>query len=271
MRPHHWLRILRGAALVVVVVVVCHAQQNKNNSTEAKNGKNTSPNVTVVVKQENPPHVEEGEKQNEEESKIQNKLTNFTGLLVVVGLVQAFVLGLTAWLIKRQADQMVEAGKQTERIIAQMKDTTVRQLRAYVGPSAATIKCAGVGKYFAAVEIKNFGQTPAYKMRNFTDSYIGPYKSEETQFKEPSGSGIYTTGTLFPNSPFYGSKDVETSNPDTGHIFIYGKIEYEDVFKQKRWTRYRFVFPTPNTVLRPTIGELYPLTITQEGNDTEET
>ena len=121
------------AALILTVVMMCHAQQKKKDSAEADNGKNTSPNVTVVVKQENPPHVEEDKEQSEEESKIQNKLTNFTGYLVVVGVLQALVLGFTAWLIKRQADQMVEAGRQTERIIAQMKDTTVRQLRAYVG------------------------------------------------------------------------------------------------------------------------------------------
>jgi hypothetical protein len=146
-------------------------------------------------------------------------------ILTSIGLVGTLIALNTLKKIREQtniAKDAVDAAKTASdtanAMAAKMKDAAERELRAYVGPSAATIKCVEKTKYFAAVEIKNFGRTPAYKLRNFTDSYIGPFLSEASQFKEPSESTIYAKGTLFPGSPFYGSKDVETASLNEGHI-----------------------------------------------------
>src|ERR1700733_4903370 len=119
--------------------------QDKNTNTEP-----TTPAVSQDQPQGHDAHGSEQNSNNAEQPVTVSKLPPvsitkdwtdrfywlFSGLLVVIGGLQIWLLVRQLNTINRQADiahnqevQMVQAGLQTERIIAQMKDTTVRQLR----------------------------------------------------------------------------------------------------------------------------------------------
>lgn len=200
-------------------------------------------------------------------------------LLALIGLVGAIIAIHSLRRIREQteiardaANAAKSASDTANGTAEKMKDAAERELRAYVGPSAATIKCIVEGKFFAAVEIRNFGRTPAYKVRNFIDHRVCPFRTAATEFSDPHPLIQYAEGTLFPNNPFYATEEIEINSLESDdHIFIYGKIEYEDVFKNEQWTSYKFVFPRPNTAVTPIVGQTYPLTIALDGNETEAT
>jgi hypothetical protein len=275
MMSNRWLHGFQSAVLIIVVAAIgsiCHAQQKNDESTKPNDGKNTSPNITVVVKQENPPHVTDDENQKNEDIRIQKKLTDFTGGLVVVGLLQALVLGFTAWLIKRQADQMVEAGQQTERVIAQMRDTTERQLRAYVGITSASARMINKNTLAVIVCIKNFGQTPAHKLRHVINYRMAKHPLN-IPLEAVIDSDTGTESTVFPDTPLMATASVDLEKEPLTEgmtMFVYGKIVYEDIFKNKQWTTYRYFFPAPNTVVTLVVGQEYPLTVDTRDNESKQ-
>src|SRR6266536_6285903 len=61
-----------------------------------------SPNVTVIVKQESAPSDKPTNPQSQENIEIERKLARFTKWLVIVGFIQAGILGLTVWVIYQQ-------------------------------------------------------------------------------------------------------------------------------------------------------------------------
>src|SRR5271155_2169793 len=112
----------------------------------------------------------------------ENLLALFTLGLVIVGGVQLWLFFVQLRLIRESLDDAkltAEAAKEaaeTSKLhadIAQgtlktMQDTAERQLRAYVLIPSAHVKniAEGNGPPVAHVQIKNFGQTPAYKVVN---------------------------------------------------------------------------------------------------------
>lgn len=183
----------------------------------------------------------------------------FTGLLALTGILQIWVLWRTLKITTRQAEiarnqetQMKQAGEQTERIIAQMKETTQKELRAYVGVSKIFLSLTDPTLPVGSVEIRNFGQTPAYKVRQWvgiapnTFPLSGPLP--ENPFPQGSSSvlppGIPLTGTV----PLKMSLPVGTpfGGPHGITMYVYGGIIYEDIFGQERHTVYRYFYGGPN-------------------------
>lgn len=206
----------------------------------------------------------------------------FNALLVVVGGFQIWLLIRQLKIINRQADiaqnqenQMASAGQQTERIIAQMKDTTVRQLRAYVGVSKIFLNLAVNTHPIANVEIQNFGQTPAYEVRQTCRIDVNQYPpvTPLADITDEEGSvslippGIKQTGIVALKKPLPSGTVIGTQ---TVTIYARGIITYKDAFGEKRRTTYRFIYGgpvTPTLVKSPTGTRLGAMIPDTSGND----
>jgi hypothetical protein len=71
-------------------------------TADTKKDENASPNVTVIVKQENAPSHQSEEKRDDDNVRIQRRLANLTAWLVAVGFVQAVILAGTILVIYQQ-------------------------------------------------------------------------------------------------------------------------------------------------------------------------
>jgi hypothetical protein len=214
------------------------------------------PELTPNDRDENKPN---------EDTLIQRRLEIFTGLLVVVGFLQVVVLiwqsciflrtlrmiHLQTSIYERQRMQMVKAGEQTERIIAQTRDSAEKQLRAYVCLTRAEMK---IGPKFIRVHIhtKNSGQTPAYNVRQWIHQWITDYPLKET-LPEPPDDLPMSNAALGPGDHLIMPAGWENlpSNLVVGTrertVYIYGKVTYQDAFGRNRFTKYRLILG-PNQV-----------------------
>lgn len=179
--------------------------------------------------------------------------------------------------IERQVEQMIEAGKQTERIITRMNDTAVRELRAYVCLSAAQIAFKKMDSPEIEIHMKNCGQTPAYDVHWWMNVWIAPHPlsevlpepSEDFQMGKailPPGGHNILFGTLkYPIQPQY-SQFVGTP---MGTIYAYGTVTYKDTFGNKWHTDYRMMFGGAQGVILKNKNGIPtgPLKPDREGND----
>jgi len=181
----------------------------------------------------------------------------FSLCLVVVGGLQIWLLNETLKTINRQADiaenqktLMAQAGEQTERIIAQMKETTVRELRAYIGVSKVYLSLEVPTIPRGIVEVENFGRTPAYKVKQWIGIALNPYPPT-SEFPESTHTqasvSIISPGVK--NTSLVALKKhlppgVTVGTPEIT-VYVFGEITYEDAFKQERKTAYRFIYGGP--------------------------
>jgi hypothetical protein len=134
----------------------------------------------------------------------------------------------------------------------------------------------GDGQPRSTIVIKNFGQTPAYKVvcvDGFAlDSYPPPapinLTISEAEFSNPNRSKSDLGPTQFEQAgqslkrPPLTSEERRALANGQGVIFVYGEIRYVDAFGQNRWTKFRFMMGGPVGV-RP--GG--PMVACEEGND----
>jgi hypothetical protein len=230
------------------------------NAEKSDQQKGTASNINVIVEEGDTPKKAADEQEEKENIEIQRKLAYFTGGLVLVGLLQTIVLGFTLSTINRQAEiaerqegQMAQAGQQTERIISQMKDTAQRQLRAYMGVSKIFLNLAIPTIPQGSVEVKNFGQTPAYKVRQWIGITMGRYPLTSPLQKSPhiqasvavvspgvSHASVVSLKKAVPENVVIGT--LETT------VYVYGEVIYEDAFGEERHTEYRFIYGGPESV-----------------------
>jgi hypothetical protein len=136
----------------------------------------------------------------------------------------------------------------TRRLVIGTEETAKAQLRAYVFVSGAHLENIGMGQTpYAQVTIKNFGQTPAYKMAQWTRIGIGRFPLE----------GEYLTSNEsepLPERPLPPQDEIRSQSPKykkpiNGEmldelskgilaIYVQGGITYRDAFNKDRCTRY---------------------------------
>jgi hypothetical protein len=172
-----------------------------------------------------------------------------------------------------------------------LSDTARRQLRAYVvlesgrvvnvanpipafegqviQPTGAEITNLACGPV-AFVQIKNAGQTPAYRVAHWGGicfreyPLVSPLPAKDAQLPPmPSvlGPGIGGSKMLFLNQ--LSSQQIADLRDGTGAIYIYGEITYIDAFEVERFTRYRAMHHRIGGV----IGVSTDLSHTEEGNE----
>jgi len=172
------------------------------------------------------------------------------------------------------------------------KHTAQRQLRAYVLPELGNIVNVAVpmrtsGAYtptearithpdwgpVVGMQIKNTGQTPAFKVEHWGNILFREYplKSDlpgpaEGLIKSAStiGPGIINTKRSVLAKPLT-EKEIAQLRDNTGAIYVYGFIFYEDAFGRKHTTHYR-MFHNQNS---GAVGVSTDLTFAEGGNEAD--
>jgi hypothetical protein len=150
-----------------------------------------------------------------------------------------------------------------------MRDTARRQLRAYMLPSTFSIFEGSTmsppmpnraNDIFYVVEMKNFGQTPAYRMLSWARMEVIEPINEDKLIVPPLADVSSTT------VPFNGGTSksrwfdralsaAEIADIQSGvrYIYIHGRIEYRDVYGKQRYSNFRVaysgLFPPVNAAM----------------------
>lgn len=147
-----------------------------------------------------------------------------------------------------------------------MRDTEVRQLRAYILPAGSSIRVDAENIIHISLILKNFGQTPAYDLSGWVCIVIDNYSDNDFKQDAPSrmlpipsyiddsippksvlGPGSTRTKTLYtfcdtslptPMRPLTAPEFNGLKN-STKAIYLYGTAIYKDAFGIGRWDKYR--------------------------------
>jgi hypothetical protein len=169
-----------------------------------------------------------------------------------------------------------------------MRESSERQLRAYVVAElgnivniADPIPTPGLVQTEARrgfpgwgpvirVQIKNTGQTPAFKVlhwgavtfREYPLTSNLPSPPTPTVISSTLGAGIVSTKTLF-FGPALTVEQIAELRAGTSAIYVNGEIRYRDAFNQEHFTRYRLM----HHVSGGAIGISTDLSFAEGGND----
>lgn len=150
----------------------------------------------------------------------------------------------------QQVTEMQSAGKQTDQLLETMRETAIRDQRAYVCMDSARIVFKKERAPEVHVYLKNFGKTPAYDVRMWIGGATGPYPAPEplkpAPDELPMGVSVLPPGAK-PYTMIWRSDEIpQQVMPILGTkaftIYVYGKITYRDAFKKQRSTKYRLIF-----------------------------
>lgn len=163
------------------------------------------------------------------------------------------------------------------------RDTERRQLRAYVLPSESNIVVSAPNNLQIHFVVKNFGLTPAYKLRGWTCVIVGRFEKDvdgnirlENSFPVPpfdekaapptTVAPQDTKNSIFPSfcdgaisrvRPVT-SDEVARIQSGKAAVYLYGEQYYFDAFGAPHFTKYRIVGPGSGVTFDA-----------QEGNDSD--
>jgi hypothetical protein len=177
-------------------------------------------------------------------------LTAFTGILAAFTLWMAFSTKDLRDFAEEQARDMKESiaaakvSADAAKTAVELSDRTAeRQLRAYVGfKSGGVFSTADNTRVGAWVKIKNFGVTPAYRVKGwlkFARLPVDHYPWDETQ--EPASEAIIQPSGDFALTAALSNSDTQQQAVLSGayHYFVWGKVEYRDAFDKPRFFSFR--------------------------------
>ena len=135
------------------------------------------------------------------------------------------------------------------RQYVESRRSSERQLRAYVLVEEARVESFGVGEHpKAIIRIKNFGQTPAYKLSQGANIGFLPFPPDReppaTKSDSDPESIIGPGGVqyLLPclNTEVMTQRKLDDIGKGTHALYVVGEIHYEDCFGHPRCTKYFF-------------------------------
>lgn len=171
------------------------------------------------------------------------------------------------WAVSQRQAQSMETSNQTNYIIAHaaeesakaasdtvksMNDIAERQLRAYmsIDKIERTDDSSQLGIPEFNIEIINTGQTPAYEVKiNFWLSFR-EYPLE-LELEKPEITTFTSKGTFGTGQPGHSEikfsrpitiDDIQMMNRGKGAFYIYGEIQYRDVFLKQWHTKFVFCY-----------------------------
>jgi hypothetical protein len=146
--------------------------------------------------------------------------------------------------LKRSTDNLWEAGEKQRRL---SEDTAKHQLRAYIFIAKAEISdVMNTKMYEAHIVIKNFGQTPGYKVAASIGVCAAPFpliaalppidtQSIKNTIIAPGGEQILN----FHSDEAFTSELRGKIAQKVGAVYVHGAINYIDAFKVPRFTNFR--------------------------------
>jgi hypothetical protein len=166
-----------------------------------------------------------------------------SGLVLIAIMVQAYIY-------KKQWDAMQEGLKET-RVSRELENA------AFVGTKGASFPDGGlhIGQWQRIhVTLINTGKTPAFNLRVTQGWGIGPLGPSDFV---PPNAGLAPKGqsTVMPNYdalvaftiPDVTQEDLNAINNFQRFIYVWGTIDYDDIFGKPHWTRFCLMHhPTTN-------------------------
>jgi hypothetical protein len=138
----------------------------------------------------------------------------------------------------------------TRQLVRGSEKTAERQLRAYMGiQNGRAILVANDNQISVNINFRNSGQTPAYRVRirtmaNLLGSDLEPPFTDDNDpipFNDRIPNSIISPGA--PSSTSWvlklESRDLESIQFGAAVIYVWGRIDYLDAFKQDRWFIFR--------------------------------
>lgn len=272
--------LLKCASIAVLCILTVNlfAQPNKSTPKNQQNAADNTPHtVTFINNQESPTDAHKAQPH------APTWYASSEWWLVVIA-------ALTGGFIASQASEMRRATEVMQDQLRHMRESSERQLRAYVvsemgsicniappvrtsGPTPQTdarITHPDWGPV-ATMRIKNAGQTPAFRVQHWGNMCFGEYPL--TSILPPKdasvkpihsmlGPGIIST-KLFRFGPPLTPEQISALRAGTGAIYVYGEILYEDAFGTPRYTRYRLM----HHLMGGAIGVSTDLGFAEDGND----
>jgi hypothetical protein len=164
------------------------------------------------------------------------------------------------------------------------RKTAERQLRAYVINSSAALFDGSsmmpapfidrTDQPGVILEINNFGQTPAYEVVHWAELQVAPI-GQEWAMKPPPSLGNPTHSVVGPGHTLTNSRwlnralsvqEKEGIINGTYAIYAYGRIEYVDAFKRRRWSNYKLRYTNSAW---PPVGSSASMNFCAEGNEAD--
>jgi hypothetical protein len=175
------------------------------------------------------------EDQKKQEIDTQTRLVEYTRWLVVVGVIQFVALIVQAVVFFFT--------------LRQMKDSSKRQLRAYVNISESALKLEPEDIPEGQVHIKNFGQTPAYNVREWTGIAVLPYPLTSKLPEPPEdlrrSKFVISAGghhiSVVPVKSAIPPQILPLLGTPQYTVYVYGRVVYEDIFGKQWYTEYRLI------------------------------
>jgi hypothetical protein len=157
---------------------------------------------------------------------------------------------MQAYIYWQQSKLMAKQAKLTREAIDGSKESSERQLRAYVNVSESkqiAVVMRTDYKQFCDIVIKNSGQTPAYDLIAVGE-FHGHWPIGQDIITPPINRSEYRGGksVLNPQSEIIlqcKRKEMEyppRPAPNGATMYVYGRIEYRDAFGKDRFTNFCF-------------------------------
>lgn len=235
------------------------ANTAQHNEAPAKDQRGTE-SLPLVIKVVPPTTVEpessKDHKETSDDTSAEWWLVYVTGVLCAITLALAF---FTGWLWNA-----------TKKLVMGADRTAKHELRAYMGVDSIqihqgwTIGSPNRGKLI----IRNFGKTMAQNVRIYiasshndaTDRF--PVEDTNGHTVTMPGEGMYFEESI-PLKPNTTGQLME----GRGNIYIWGRIDYIDVFQEPRWTTFRFVSDKVVSTPGPSGYNGWSAKHCEEGND----
>lgn len=181
----------------------------------------------------------------------QQEVADWAFWMVVISILTVLVTGAGVYYV---ALTLVETRRATAAAIDAIdvnRESAQSQLRAYVSVERASIvKFNPDEPVEVRLHIKNTGQTPAFKMNQLVllkaDSYPSNFEfyipadiGEDVQSE--LGSGLVVTTFIDTGTPLTANQ-LDSVQSGSAAVWVWGRIDYEDIFGRKFYTEFRFIF-----------------------------
>lgn len=244
---------MRIIPVIIMLLVLCGAGiceesqlSSKNKNTQPSNSRQTADNkeykkpekiisVKILPAPDADATAAKEEKKEQEKSNVDNIIAYSTlGLGIVTAVLAVFTGAL--WLA-------------TRKLVIDAKDTSKRQLRAYVNILQGKVfyPLEPANRTFR-IDIKNFGQTPAHEVSIVYKCIIREFPltkpleditDEEHKFFSVMGpTCIYTRDILALGNAEWGESKLADG---TAAIYCFGEVRYRDTFNDNRITEFRYM------------------------------
>jgi hypothetical protein len=138
----------------------------------------------------------------------------------------------------------------TRKLVVGSEQTAQKQLRAYISMVGGSITLQNNAMFIRIyIQVKNSGQTPAYKVSTWVTHQIRDLPQFDPSFTEAQPpeqrGGRSIVGPQMPidlliDHPIT-PEEREGINNGIKRIYVWGQIDYTDVFNEPRWTKFRCI------------------------------